>query len=256
VLNWSFLTVLTVASPGQVPPAADASALTEADAAPTPHAGRTLVVGEFHGTTEIPRTFLDLVRRTARDRPIVVGLELPPSAGRLSCRAGALVPDGWASAQQDGRRSLAMRELVCALRSGSLSRRVRVVFLDDNRGRQDDFDARAAELFRRAMLRRPAAGLILTGSYHARNAPGSLASHLRALGQTVDTLVVSAPAGEAWFCADGGACGRNPVRINFCSQRPGGAERPRWFRVASAGAPWDQCLSIPRVTPSPPAGLR
>jgi hypothetical protein len=234
----------------QPPPSREA---VEGPDFPLPERGRTILIGEFHGTSEIPRLFAGLVRRTAAQRRVVVGLELPPSTRRLKCRPGGRLPESWRAETQDGRTSAAMRDLVCELRSLARSRRVRLVYLDDEGERGSDFDARAAARFHNAARRRPSAGLILAGSFHTRNANGTIAYHLRALGTEVDTVVVSAPRGAAWHCTDGGACGPTDVRLNFCSQRPPTAERVYWYAVRTQGAQWNYCLSVPRLTPSAPA---
>lgn len=220
---------------------------------PLPERGRTILIGEFHGTAEIPRLFADLVRRTAAERRVVVGLEVPPSTRRLKCRPRGRLPESWQAQTQDGRTSAAMRDLVCELRSLARSRRVRLVYLDEEGERGSDFDARAAARFHNAVRRRPSAGLILAGSFHTRNSNGTIAYHLRALGAEVDTVVISAPRGTAWHCTDGGGCGPTDVRLNFCSQRPPTAERVYWYAVPTQGAQWDYCLSLPRLTASAPA---
>ncbi|HEY0012849.1 MAG TPA: hypothetical protein VGB79_08360 [Allosphingosinicella sp.] len=226
---------------------------SEGDIFPPPTTGQTLIVGEFHGSAEIPAMFLDLVRRTARERPVVVGLELPPSTERLQCRLGGRLPMSWLRPSQDGRTSVAMRDLVCALRMRFRSERVRIVYLSDEGPRGDDFDLVAAARYHEALSRRPAAGLILTGSYHARNAEGTIAHHLRARGVDLITAVVSAPVSQAWHCRNDGSCGSAEVRINFCSQGASAADRPRWYAVRATPATWDYCLSVPRLTASPPA---
>ena len=212
--------------------------------------GEVVVVGELHGTTEIPAHFLGLVRRVAADRPVLVGLELPPEAGRIDCRSARRpLPAYWSEGMRDGRTSVAMRALICDLRA---MRRVSLIFLDDS-SRLDDFDRAAAERFKQAYLSRPIPGLILTGSYHARNNQGSLAAELRRLGLTVRTVVVSTSGGQAWYCAQDRRCGPRPAQINFCSLARPPAEGPRWVVIADPRFVWDTCLSLPPVTPSPPA---
>jgi len=216
--------------------------------------GQVLVLGELHGTREIPAYFLALVRRAARGRGVVVGLELPAEAGQLRCaaRGRAALPAYWARPSQDGRTSRAMRDLICALRARSLARRVRIVFLDDP-GRRQGFDAPAAERFSAAFTGRPAVGLILTGSYHARNVDGALAFHLRRLGLSVRTVMTSAPAGEAWYCGADRSCGVQQARVNFCSEPGQAAGRTPWTAIPDRRFVWDLCLSFPRLSASPPA---
>ena len=217
--------------------------------------GETLVLGETHGSNEIPTYFLGQVRREIRRRPVTVGLEISPSSGRLNCRSSdpARLPPSWTRADQDGRSSRAMRDLLCALRRPQFARRVRVVFLDDEE-RGAEFDRRAAARFRQVLSDGAGIGLILTGSFHARNNAGSLATQLRELGATVQTVVVSAPVADVWQCSgQAHSCGVRHPNINFCSNGPVAARELHWFPAADPRFAWAYCLSMPRLTPSLPA---
>ena len=214
--------------------------------------GETLVLGEMHGSNEIPQYFLEMVRREARRGSVTVGLEISPSSGRMDCRSGNSrpLPQSWTRAAQDGRSSRAMRELLCALQ---LHHRVRIVFLDDEE-RGADFDRRAAARFRQVLTAGRGVGMILTGNFHARNDAGSLAAHLRRLGATVRTATVSAPVAETWICSgERGTCGAQRAAINFCSSDPADASELHWYTISDARFRWDYCVSFPRLTPSPPA---
>lgn len=219
--------------------------------APVVGAGEALVVGEMHGSREIPEAFLQLVRQAAERGRVVVGLELPPSTEGLPCSGTASLPRYWIESSQDGRTSEAMRALVCALREPRLARRIDLVHLDDET-RGDDFDVLAAARFRERLVRRGGIGLILTGSYHARNVEGSMAAELRRFGSVVHTAIVSSPAVETWHCTAAG-CGPAAARLNFCSRFPEAAAAARWIPLGQPGVPWDYCWSLPRLTPSPPA---
>jgi hypothetical protein len=167
------------------------------------------------------------------------------------------LPPGWKSEQPDGRTSVAMRTLVCALASARLAHRVTTVFLDDvTRG--DHFDEIAAERFDKVLGARHAAGLILTGNYHARNRAGSLAQHLREARRQVTTVTASAPVAETWACSgEPVTCGSKTSNINFCPRNPEDQRAVRWVRVGSPRFAWDYCLSFPALSPSPPAmGVR
>jgi hypothetical protein len=217
--------------------------------------GQIVLLGETHGSNEVPAYFLDLVRHAARGHPVTVGLELPATSARLRCagRDRRRLPAGWTGARQDGRTSRAMRALICGLRDRSLSRRVRVVFLDAA-VRRDDFDARAARRFRAAWSGRSSVGLILTGNYHSRNNEGSLASHLRRLGLAVRTVTVSSASAETWVCTGSPAsCGVRRTNINFCSGDPADARRTRYYPSPDPRFAWDYCLSMPALTASLPA---
>ena len=217
--------------------------------------GEILVLGEMHGSNEVPRYFLEQVRREARRRPVTVGLEIGPGSARLDCRRDdpRLLPPGWANPAQDGRTSRAMRALLCALRAPSLAQRVRVVFLDDD-VRGDNFDRTAAARFRQVLAGRGGIGLILTGNFHARNNAGSLAAHLRLFNVSVRTATISAAVAETWMCAGRpSTCGAQRASVNFCSSEPSDRADLRWYRIEDARFNWDYCVSLPRLTPSAPA---
>jgi hypothetical protein len=223
-------------------------------AAPLPSSGQVLVLGETHGSRDVPEYFLSLVRAAARKGRVIVGLELPATPVGPLCRGSrASWPAAWTPQKPDGRTSVAMRKLVCALSSAPLARRVQIVFLDDEK-RGDHFDELAAARFDKAIGRRRAAGFILTGNYHARNVAGSLAQHLRATKRAVTTATVSSPAAETWICSgEPSTCGSKVSNINFCSQEPEDRRTLRWVHIGDPRFPWDYCLSVPSLSPSPPA---
>jgi len=82
-----------------------------------------LVLGDSHGTQEIPVFFGDLVAQAQLSRPIVVALELPTteadrterylrSPGGEEDRRGLLDGEFWRSTAKDGRGSQAMVDLI------------------------------------------------------------------------------------------------------------------------------------------------
>ncbi|HYI47546.1 MAG TPA: hypothetical protein VEX35_03690 [Allosphingosinicella sp.] len=245
-LEIAFAALVAVA----IPPSAEPG-----EGLPATAPGQILVVGETHGSNEIPAYFLEQVRHMARSNFVTVGLELPGTSAQLRCtnRDWRRLPPGWTGEKQDGRTSRAMRALLCGLRDPSLARRVRVVYLDDlERGR--DFDARAARRFLEASSGRHSHGLILTGNYHSRNNEGSLAWHLRQLGFDVRTVTVSSASAETWVCTGRpSSCGVRTSNINFCSGDPADARRTRWYSNPGPRFAWDFCLSLPALTASPPA---
>jgi hypothetical protein len=246
-MHWGTILAATLLA---IPPSAEPS-----ERLPATAPGQVLVVGETHGSNEIPAYFLDQVRHMARSHFVTVGLELPGTSAQLRCtnRDWRRLPPGWTRENQDGRTSRAMRALICGLRDRSLSRRVRVVYLADP-VRGGDFDARAARRFLEASSGRPSAGLILTGNYHSRNNEGSLAWHLRRLGADVRTVTVSSASAETWVCAGRpSSCGVRTSNINFCSRDPADARRIRWHPSPDPRFAWDLCLSLPALTASPPA---
>jgi hypothetical protein len=246
-MHWQTILAATLLA---LPPSADSG-----ERLPATAPGQILVVGETHGSNEIPAYFLDQVRHLARSGYVTVGLELPGTSAQLRCtnRDWRRLPPGWTRENQDGRTSRAMRALICGLRDRPLARRVRILYLDDL-ARGADFGARAARRFLEASSGRHSVGLILTGNYHSRNNEGSLAWHLRRLGFDVRTVTVSSASAETWVCTGRpSSCGVRTTNINFCSRDPADARRIRWHTNPDPRFAWDLCLSMPALTASPPA---
>lgn len=213
--------------------------------------GAALVVGESHGTAEAPGFTLALVDKLSRGGAVILGLELSPDTASLPCDSlAASLPASWQREHADGRTSAAMRELVCDAEKLTRRRKVTVLFLDD-RSSGKPFDQNAAGKFVDALKANPnAAGVILTGNFHARNSPGSLTSNIRALGvQAVSvTQATTSESAVAWQCS-GGTCGEKPVSLGFC--KASGPSTPIEWMPSEDGR-WDRCLSFPRLTASPP----
>lgn len=211
----------------------------------------TLIIGESHGTAEAPAFTLALIDQLSREGPVVFGVELSPDSTALPCGgAGAALPASWKKDRADGRTSIAMHDLVCGAQKLAKRRRITVVFLDD-RSSGKPFDTNAASKFVDVLKATPnAAGVILTGNFHARNSPGSLTANIRALGvQVVSATQSTGFAGStAWQCTTAG-CGAGPISLQFCGGS--GSSAPiKW--MSNADGRWDKCLSFPRLSASPP----
>lgn len=190
---------------------------------------RMLVLGEFHGTREVPLLVRQLVDDYSRDAtPVLLALELPRAENptlhdyldsdggtaarqRLDSRAFWTVRDD----QHDGRRSRDMLAMIEALRAlKAQGRAIEVVGYDVNSsggGNQDRDDRMAAEL-RRLYRRLPdsARMVVLTGNVHAMlqrpaDAPPEMqtrpmASALRDLD--IYSVRLEALRGHFWGCMD------------------------------------------------------
>src|SRR5947207_10012966 len=88
----------------------------------------TLLIGDLHGTREIPAFVGRLVATVAAREPVVLALEIPPTEARAI--QGFLGSDGsaarrrelvagtwWQERYQDGRRSVAMADLLETVRA-------------------------------------------------------------------------------------------------------------------------------------------
>lgn len=199
---------------------------------------RLLLLGEKHGTREIPILVRALVAAYAQEGPVVLGLEVPH--GERLALASYLDSDGGAAArsalqstpfwsrgndQHDGRRSHDMLDLLEAMRvARQAGRAISLLPYDIDPDGALDYHARdeaMAQTLRSALAELPAGRLVvLTGNVHAMlDKPGdapaqmqqAMGSYLRDLDPY--SLDIVAREGEFWACIE--RCG--PV------QAPGGA---------------------------------
>lgn len=233
-----------------------------------------LIVGETHGTRELPELFGDLVCHLAEDRrAVTVGLEFLAeeqaafeaylaSDGGPRARAELLASAGWGD--RVGRASEAMFDLVDNLRRlrAAGSDLEIAAFDHPAEGPVGTSAAREEGMARNlieARRRRPEALVVaLTGSGHAgRDAWTSLGPPFPSMTQhlpTDATLTVahSRPGGEIWACrrsseAEEAVCGAWPAQAREPLSARGvwlDATRPGFDAALSAGRPY---------TPSPPA---
>lgn len=145
-------------------------------------AHRVMLVGELHGTWEIPGIFAGLASNLALDeRPLIVGLEIwrseqpaldryLASAGTEADRAELLSHPFWAV--RDGRSSEAMVKLLERLRVLMLKSEVRVVAFDaphDDKLTGAQRDRAMGELLLAELAAAPDARLlVLAGNFHTR----------------------------------------------------------------------------------------
>ena len=210
-----------------------------------PAPGEVLVVGEVHGSNEIPAAFLALVDQTAkRANRVSVGLELPDTAGAAGCEGGGPLGSFWTRKEQDGRSSRAMREMVCQLKNRASSGRVRLVYLDTVPRNPDEMVRRLS----REVVSTSNPMLVLIGNFHARNAPNSFTDRARAAGLRVTSLTASATDATTWNCGPEG-CGVRATPMEFC---PGTSTDGYLLVTGPAGLGWDGCIVLPRLTSSPP----
>jgi uncharacterized iron-regulated protein len=143
---------------------------------------RYVIVGERHGTREIPAFFADLVCQVSQSSPVVVGLEIEAhqqaaieayllSDGSPASRAALLREDHWRN--PDGRASAAMFALLERVRL--LRRSGRQITVLAFMVAAPDPDARErgmAEAWMRALRAHPRARLLaLVGWVHAETQP-------------------------------------------------------------------------------------
>jgi hypothetical protein len=268
--------VNSVAAPG--PPAAAAAPAQQPVGANCPPiaavdqilaAGKLLLLGEVHGTNEVPAFVTGLVCAAgATGLPVVVGLEIPRSeAARLAefldsdggnvSMARLLGGEFWTSSYQDGRRSRAMADLLETLRRerarGGPAVVVAALDLPEAEYANGDRDAAMAERVRQLRAAHTDSLLIvLTGNVHNRMVAGfgSRPSY-RPMGLLLAdleplSLTMLSVAGEAWVCMPecgvhgwGGGATDGELRIDPATSTGSGA--------------WHGSFSVGKLTPSLPA---
>lgn len=240
-----------------------------------------VLVGEIHGTREIPATFGRLVCQMAtehRGQNVLVGLEILASAqaaidvflagdgGDAAIRT-LLAQEFWQRDFQDGRSSQAMLDLLDEfrrLRRAGLKVVVRALDppRSDSPAARDE--AMAAAMVEAMTATRPAHALILVGNVHSRTLNGypwdpkaayvPLGAHLRARYSDLIALDILVIGGSAWTCTSAAAtdCGAHAMR----ARDPGGPT-PR-IVLDSGGSletGYDGKLVLGPVTASSPARL-
>jgi hypothetical protein len=236
-----------------------------------------IIVGEVHGTVELPRLFTDLVcAAAARGGPVIVGIEHTPdnqaaldasiaSDGGEAARA-RLIADGAGWNQPGGRASTAMFALVEAVRAlKAQGADVRLVAFDDwiesgtNEAREA---AMAANLMEAGRGAPGATVLALTGLGHA-DATGFTSAQppFRSMVQFLPadrtlSLAFARLGGETWGCRrtdDAVECRPTASPARDVSIDRGvalNATRPGFGGVYSSGAPF---TASPPIRPTPAA---
>jgi erythromycin esterase-like protein len=198
---------------------------------------KLILIGEMHGTREVPALVADLAARWSRaDAPVLVALEYPQSEaaelqafvdgdGGAPARTRLLATPFWSRPAQDGRSSAAMLALVDALRA----RHIRIAVFDMSAAQEQAQavrDRAMADNLRAIVRAHPASRVIaLTGNYHARQVDGApwdasyrfMGGYLKDL--TPLSINVDALRGSYWGCSGATAAdckvenfGNDPVR--------------------------------------------
>jgi hypothetical protein len=236
-------------------------------AALPPHG--TLMLGDMHGTREIPAFVGRLAAAVAARERVVLALEIPPteaaavqafvrSEGSAAARQRLVAGPWWQAAYQDGRRSVAMTgllETVRALRTAG--KPIDVVAIDDG---SEDAEAREAAMARNVIAARRAqaeaalivyAGNLHTSKHEVRFRPGFawMAMRVAAAGIPLVSLNARWADGTAWICSDAVAehCG-----VAFLG---GAAEASGIVLAPSPDGQYDGWFGVGAVTASPPAGI-
>jgi len=192
---------------------------------------RIIVIGEVHGSNEVPATFANIVCLTAASRPVVVALEQPSmdqgaidsfmaSDGGVEARRAFLRAQMWNGPMKDGRSSQAYFRLFDELRRMHAAGTIESVIAFQpssftERPTPEQYERAMADLVKASS--QPGTTVVaLVGNVHAMLAPvpwepryTPMAGHLPA--DEVVTLNVVGGGGEAWSCRAGpDTCGPRP----------------------------------------------
>ncbi len=191
-----------------------------------------LLVGELHGTSEIPALVSSIVcHAIAKQLPVTLGLELPrtdqpqldaflASSGGQESRAAFLSLVFWSRDYQDGRASVAMFDLIEQSRQRMKGGSLQVVLIDLPSARAGRDQAMADHLVQTVKASPDRFFVVLTGNFHSRVAPGGGKMGDLAAAKLPEAIVISLntsyESGTAWICMSGAPCG---------VQKLGGAEQ-------------------------------
>ncbi len=231
--------------------------------------GGTIALGEMHGTRELPRFAGVVACEAARRGPVVFGLEIPAdpslevflhSDGGAEAKAALLAAPFWREDYQDGRRSVAMYELLEQTRRWrGAGLPIELLAFD---GVAHDAVTRdrvmADHVLQRRQERPNATFVLLMGNLHARKTHGTpwgdtayepLSSML---SSRVVTLDARAPRGSAWFCRtlQPEHCGPQSFAGNA-----GATARAGIDLTSNQGGAYDGRFDVAGLTASPPAAL-
>jgi len=234
-----------------------------------------VLLGERHGTAEIPALFADLVCDAAsrhQGQTVLVGLELPVSTQpaidllldgpeKDAGTRALLAHSFWQQDTQDGRTSQAMLALLERLRTyRAQGMRLAVRAIDSNTGQ--DRDAFMAGTLSEAIATvRPAQTMVLVGDLHSRIIKGypwkpddeyrPLGTRLRDKDPHVLGLnTIWRHAGSAWTCNTSMECGPGPLRAR---EFDGPVPRLALDLDAADKVGWSGTLFVDAVNASPPA---
>jgi hypothetical protein len=240
-----------------------------------------VLVGDLHGTREIPAAFGALVCHAAaghRGQTVLAGLEIPAGEqpaidafldgpGDAAAVRTLLAGDFWRREYQDGRSSEAVLGLLGELRrQRKAGLKVVVRGIDpqryDSPGERDT--GMAAHVAEAIAAVRPARTLVLVGNVHTRTLNGypwdakaayvPMGARLRARYADLISLDVKSLGGSAWMCTSAEAkdCGAHDLRPR---EATGPTPRVELDPPASSTTGYDGVLLMGLVTASSPARL-
>jgi hypothetical protein len=183
--------------------------------------GGTLILGELHGTQEVPMFAADVTCHLLdQGHRVVLALEIPTteqerihrflaSSGDAAARADLVASDYWTFPMQDGRRSQAIVELLAKTQQWASARAPIEVVAFDAEVPPAERDAAMAETLAAARRSTPdAVFLVVTGGLHAMRTPTPdfepMAARFEAMvaPSQVRSLRMAHAGGSAWLCTE------------------------------------------------------
>ncbi len=237
---------------------------------------RLLIVGEMHGTREVPALVAEVAAgigklkdAAGKAQPLVVALEMPAqdsghqaylaSDGTAGDRKRLLASPFWAKAYQDGRASEAMLALIESVRKQARAGgAIKLAAFDMSEAQiaaKVDRDQAMADNLRVIVQDNPAARIVaLAGNYHARQSVGAPwnAAHRFMAGYLTDlapfSLHVNAPTGSYWACSGGdpASCEMNSFGKGVAPP----ADSRLHINAALKAMGYNQELELPKLTAS------
>lgn len=225
---------------------------------------RIMVIGEMHGTREIPALAVSLLDAYAREGPVRLGLELPSAqqvaidawisgGDREAARAAMMAADtGWSRPPQenDGRRNAEILGLLDRVRAAKADGADIEVLAFDVPGAPGDAaarDERMALRLREAYATDPAARwIVVTGNVHAMKfKPDACPQCQKPMTAYLSDLPlfsvnVHARKGAFHACPTDRPCGPTAVAGGIGSSGP----------VTDTRTPFDYLLVLPEFTPA------
>lgn len=247
---------------------------------------RMVLVGEQHGTNEVPQTVGDLACAAVRvGIPVTLALELPATdqakvdeylhsdGSHDAQRRFVLRGDAWRRMYDDGRTSAALLELIDrARRLRGSGVPVSVVFFDAAGQTGSERDAQMATVLELARAQhRDDLMLVLTGNVHVPKHRGAewdsayvpMGLQLANLGVRPLSLDLAQTGGNAWACELRGSqhydCGPHWIAPNTNIDRNVGLANPVPVRAMKTNPQWSQRQAVDlamlrasvRVNPEP-----
>ena len=229
----------------------------------------TLLLGDLHGTREIPAFVGQVAASVAQREPVVLALEIPvqhaasitaylASDGSPASRQQMVSTTWWQWPVQDGRRSIAMADLLETIRTQrAAGRPIEVVLVDDDSKptAEEREEAMARNVIAARRAHPNAALIVYAGNLHTstsevRFKPGFawMAMRVAKAGIALVSLNARYSDGTSWVCEGNTAdsCG-----VRFSRGRDGATG----IQLEATPGQYHGWFGVGAVTASPPAGL-